>query len=661
MDVRNRLEALLGERILVLEGPKGTAIQALGLSEADFRGDRLRDHPRDVRGNNDLLGLTRPEIVERIHRNYVAAGAWIVSTNTFNANPVSQSEYGLADLVYEMNRAAAENARRALDGVEDRFVVGSVGPTNRTLSISPKVEDPSFRTITFDALADAYAEQIRGLVDGGVDLLQIETIFDTLNAKAAIAAAKDVAPDVPLWISFTAVDQSGRNLSGQTAEAFWLSVQHADPFIVGVNCSLGAAQMRPYLATLARIAPTYTACYPNAGLPNAFGLHDEDPETTSGFVGEFARAGLANILGGCCGTTPAHIGMIAEVVDGVAPRVVPQPDERFTSFSGLEPFVIRPDTGFVMVGERQNITGSKKFRRLIESGLKCVQGKGVVNSISLKEGEEDFLDKAARVRRYGAAVIVMAFDETGQADTVERKVEISERAYRLLTERAGYDPSDIIFEPNILAIATGMEEHANYAKAFIEATRLIKLRCPGVKVSGGVSNLSFAFRGNEVVRQAMHSAFLYHARQAGLDMAIVNAGQLPVYDDIPKDLLEHVEDLIFNRRPDATERMLSFAATVQGEGMRTEHDLSWREGSIEERLSHALVHGIDAFIEEDAEEARQGYDRPLDVIEGPLMNGMRIVGDLFGAGKMFLPQVVKSARAMKKAVAYLEPFMQEEK
>ncbi|HYY07461.1 MAG TPA: methionine synthase, partial [Actinomycetota bacterium] len=727
MDVRNRLEALLGDRILVLEGPKGTAIQSLGLSEADFRGELLKDHPHDVRGDNDLLGLTRPEIVERIHRDYVAAGAWIVSTNTFNANPVSQSEYGLADLVYEMNRAAAENARRALDGVEDRFVVGSVGPTNRTLSISPKVEDPSFRTITFDALAEAYAEQIRGLVDGGVDLLQIETIFDTLNAKAAIAAAKDVAPDVPLWISFTAVDQSGRNLSGQTAEAFWLSVEHADPFIVGVNCSLGAAQMRPYLATLARIAPTYTACYPNAGLPNAFGLHDEDPETTSGFVSEFARAGLANILGGCCGTTPAHIGMIADVVDGVAPRTVPQPDERFTSFSGLEPFVVRPDTGFVMVGERQNLTGSKQFRRLIESGdfqaavdvareqvqsganlldvnmdtdlldgaqamtrylnllatepeiarvpimvdssnwqvieagLKCVQGKGVVNSISLKEGEEDFLDKAARVRRYGAAVIVMAFDETGQADTVERKVEISERAYRLLTERAGYDPSDIIFDPNILAIATGMEEHANYAKAFIEATRLIKLRCPGVKISGGVSNLSFAFRGNEVVRQAMHSAFLYHARQAGLDMAIVNAGQLPVYDDIPKDLLEHVEDLIFNRRPDATERMLAFAQTVQGEALRPEQDLSWREGSVEERLSHALVHGIDAFIEEDTEEARQQYERPLQVIEGPLMDGMQIVGDLFGAGKMFLPQVVKSARAMKKAVAYLEPFMQEEK
>ena len=718
---------MLAERILVLEGPKGTAIQTLELSEEDFRGELLKDHPRDIRGDNDVLGLTRPDIVESIHRDYLAAGAWILSTNTFNGSPVSQAEYGLEHLVYDMNRAAAENARRALDGAEDRFVVGSLGPTNRTLSISPKVEDPAFRTITFDELTEAYAEQIRGLADGGVDVLQIETIFDTLNAKAAIAAAQDVAPELPLWLSFTAVDQSGRNLSGQTAEAFWLSVEHAEPMIVGVNCSLGAAQMRPYLEALSRIAPTYTACYPNAGLPNAMGLHDEDPEITSGYLGEFARAGLANVLGGCCGTTPEHIRQIAEAIRDLPPRTVPDPDETFTSFSGLEPFVVRPDTGFVMVGERQNITGSKKFRRLIESGdfqaavdiareqvqnganlldvnmdtdlldgpqamttylnllatepevarvpimvdssswdvieagLKCVQGKGVVNSISLKEGEEDFLDKARRVQRYGAAVVVMAFDEQGQADTVDRKVEISERAYRLLTQQAGYDPSDIIFDPNILAIATGMEEHADFARSFIDATRIIKRRCPGVKISGGVSNLSFAFRGNDVVREAMHSAFLYHARQAGLDMAIVNAGQLPVYDDIPKDLLEHVEDLLFNRRPDATERMLTFAQTVTGEAMRTEQDLTWREGSVEERLSHALVHGIDAFIEEDAEEARQGYERPLEVIEGPLMDGMQIVGDLFGAGKMFLPQVVKSARAMKKAVAYLEPFMQEEK
>ena len=725
-DARTRLEAILRERIAVLDGSWGVLIQRDVRGEEAYRGERFKDHPQPLAGDPDLLNLTRPEVVLGIHRRYFAAGADIATTNTFTATSIGQADYGLQQHAYEMNVAGARLARQAADEARG-FVAGSVGPLNVTLSLSPRVDDPAFRTHTFDQVRDAYAEQVRALAEGGVDVLLIETIFDTLNAKAAIAAARDVAPDVPLWLSFTAVDQSGRNLSGQTAEAFWLSVEHAEPLIVGVNCSLGAAQMRPYLEALSRSVPTYTACYPNAGLPNAFGLHDETPETTSGYLAEFARAGLANILGGCCGTTPAHIGMIADVVDGAAPRVVPQPEERFTSFSGLEPFVIRPDTGFVMVGERQNLTGSKKFRRLIESGdfqaaveiareqvqnganlldvnmdtdlldgpqamttflnllatepeiarvptmvdssdwnvieagLKCLQGKGVVNSISLKSGEEDFLDAARRVKRYGAAVIVMAFDERGQADTVDRKVEICERAYRLLTEQAGYDPTDIIFDPNILAIATGMEEHADYADAFIEATRIIKRRCPGAKVSGGVSNLSFAFRGNDVVREAMHSAFLYHARQAGLDMAIVNAGQLPVYDDIPKDLLDHVEDLIFNRRPDATERMLSFAATVQGEGMRTEHDLSWREGSIEERLSHALVHGIDAFIEEDAEEARQGYDRPLDVIEGPLMNGMRIVGDLFGAGKMFLPQVVKSARAMKKAVAYLEPFMQEEK
>src|ERR671935_1621362 len=602
MDVRNRLEALLGDRILVLEGPKGTAIQSLGLSEADFRGDRLRDHPRDVRGNNDLLGLTRPEIVERIHRDYVAAGAWIVSTNTFNANPVSQSEYGLADLVYEMNRAAAENARRALDGVEDRFVVGSVGPTNRTLSISPKVEDPSFRTITFDALAQAYAEQIRGLVDGGVDLLQIETIFDTLNAKAAIAAAKDVAPHLPLWLSFTAVDQSGRNLSGQTAEAFWLSIQHAEPMIVGVNCSLGATEMRPFVEALARIAPTYVSCHPNAGLPNEMGTHDEQPVDTSRFLGEFAIDGLVNVVGGCCGTTPEHVRAIVAATKGVAPRRVPD-RARVSAFSGLEPFTIFPDANFVVVGERTNVTGSARFRRLIEAndfqgaidvaldqvrgganildvnmdadlldseqamttflnlvatepevarlpimvdssrwsvleaGLKCLQGKGIVNSISLKEGEEAFLEQARRIKRYGAGVVVMAFDEQGQADTVKRKVEICERAYRLLTED-GWAPEDLIFDPNVLAVATGIEEHNEYAKAFIESLPLIKERCPGASTSGGISNLSFAFRGNDAVREAMHSAFLYHAIHAGLDMGIVNAGQLAVYEDIEPELLE---------------------------------------------------------------------------------------------------------------------------
>jgi 5-methyltetrahydrofolate--homocysteine methyltransferase len=605
-------------------------------------------------------------------------------------------------------------------------VAGSVGPTNQTLSLSPHVNDPAYRTVTFDRVAEAYAEQIRGLVDGGVDLLLVETIFDTLNAKAAIAAAKDVAPDVPLMISVTITDRSGRTLSGQTVDAFWLSVAHAAPFSVGVNCSLGAAEIRPYLEVLSRVAPVYTTCHPNAGLPNAFGEYEEWPETTSKYLREFAESGLGNILGGCCGTTPEHIRQIRAAIDGLAPRAVPAP-RRFTAFSGLEPFEIAPDTGFVMIGERQNVTGSAKFRRLIEAGdyqaaveiaadqvrsganlldvnmdadlldgvkamttflnliatepeiarvpimidssrwevieagLKCVQGKGVVNSISLKEGEEAFLARARAIRRYGAAVVVMAFDEQGQADTVERKVQISERAYRLLTEEAGFAPEDLIFDPNILAIATGIEEHDEYAKAFIEATALIKERCPGSKVSGGVSNLSFSFRGNDRVREAIHSAFLYHAIAAGLDMAIVNAGQIALYEDIPPDLLEHVEDIIFNRRRDATERMVAFAETVRGEGTRKVLDLSWREAGVEERLKHALVHGIDDYIEQDTEEARQGLERPLDVIEGPLMAGMQVVGDLFGAGKMFLPQVVKSARAMKKAVAYLQPFMEEEK
>jgi 5-methyltetrahydrofolate--homocysteine methyltransferase len=724
---RGRIEELLAERILVLDGAMATSIQAHDLAEADFRGERFAHHDRDLRGNNDLLCLTRPDVIEGIHRSYLSAGADIVSTNTFTATSISQSDYGLADAVYDINRAGAEIARRSLDGAPERFVAGSVGPTNQTLSMSPKVSDAAFRTMTFDQLCASYAEQIRGLTDGGVDLLLIETIFDTLNAKAAIAAAKDVAPDLPLMISVTITDRSGRTLSGQTIDAFWLSVAHAEPFSVGVNCALGAAEMRPYLETLARVAPCYTSCHPNAGLPNAFGGYDERPETTSGFLGEFARAGIGNILGGCCGTNAEHIEAIADAVRDVPPRARPAAEEGITSFSGLEPFRITPETGFVMVGERQNVTGSAKFRRLIESGdfpaavdialdqvrgganlldvnmdadlldaekamttflnlvatepeiarvpimidssrwsvieagLKCIQGKGVVNSISLKEGEQDFLDKARRIHRYGAAVVVMAFDERGQADTLERKVEISARAYELLVEQAGFAPEDCIFDPNILPIATGIEEHAEFAKAFIESVGEIKRRCPGARVSGGVSNLSFSFRGNDVVRQAIHSVFLFHARQAGLDMAIVNAGQLPVYDDIPADLLEHVEDIIFNRRPDATERMVTFAEGVKGEGTKRELDLSWREGSVQERLSHALVHGIVDFIEDDTEEARRQYDRPLEVIEGPLMDGMKIVGDLFGSGKMFLPQVVKSARAMKKAVAYLEPFMEAEK
>ena len=725
--MRGRLEQLLSERILVLDGAYGTAIQARDLADEDYRGTRFRDHPREVKGDPDLLNLTRPDVVEEIHRAYLQAGADIVTTNTFTATGIAQADYGLEAEGHELNRAGAEIARRAADAFgPDRFVAGSVGPTNQTLSLSPRVNEPAYRTVSFDQMVEAYAEQIRGLRDGGVDLLLIETIFDTLNAKAAIAAAKDAALDVPLMISVTITDRSGRTLSGQTVDAFWLSVEHAEPFSVGVNCALGAADMRPYLEVLSRIAPVYTSCHPNAGLPNAFGGYDERPETTSKYLREFAESGLGNILGGCCGTTEEHVRAIAQALEGLPPRRLPAP-QRLTSFSGLEPFRITPETGFVMIGERQNVTGSAKFRKLIEAGdyqgavdvaaeqvrsganmldvnmdadlldgekaittflnliatepeiakvpimvdssrwevieagLKCVQGKGVVNSISLKEGEADFLDKARRVKRYGAAVVVMAFDEAGQADTVDRKVEILERAYRLLVDEVGFVPEDVIFDPCILAIATGIEEHSEYAKAFIESTRILKERCPGAKISGGVSNLSFSFRGNDRVREAIHSAFLYHAIQAGLDMAIVNAGQIALYEDIPADLLEHVEDIIFNRRSDATERMIAFAETVKGEGTKRVLDLTWREGTVQERLQHALVHGIDDFIVEDAEEARKHYDRPLDVIEGPLMAGMQVVGDLFGAGKMFLPQVVKSARAMKKAVAYLEPFMEEEK
>jgi 5-methyltetrahydrofolate--homocysteine methyltransferase len=723
-DARTRLEAILRERIAVLDGSWGVLIQRQVRGEEAYRGERFKDHPRDVAGDPDLLNLTRPEVVLAIHRDYFEAGADIATTNTFTATSIGQADYGLEDSAYEMNVAGARLAREAADEVGG-FVAGSVGPLNVTLSLSPRVDDPAFRTHTFDQVRDAYAEQIRGLAEGGVDFLLIETIFDTLNAKAAIAAALDEAPDLPLWISFTAIDRSGRNLSGQTVDAFWLSVEHAKPFIVGVNCSLGATQMRPFVEDLARVAPTWVACHPNAGLPNEMGAHDEQPQDTSRFLGEFAADGLVNVVGGCCGTTPAHVRAITDAIRGQTPRRVPE-RESVTRLSGLEPFRIFPDANFVMVGERTNVTGSARFRRLIEAGefqeavevaleqvrgganildvnmdadlldseqamttflnllatepevarlpimvdssrwsvletgLRCLQGKGVVNSISLKEGEEPFLEQARRIKRYGAAVVVMAFDERGQADTVERKIEICERAYRLLTDD-GWNPEDVIFDPNVLAVATGIEEHADFAKAFIEAIRQLKLRCPGSRVSGGISNLSFAFRGNDAVREAMHAAFLYHAISAGLDLGIVNAGQLAVYEDIEPELLEHVEDVIFNRRPDATERLVELASRVAGEGTKRERDLSWREAPVEERLSHALVHGIVDFIEEDTEEARRQHARPLDVIEGPLMNGMQIVGDLFGSGKMFLPQVVKSARAMKRAVAYLEPYMEEEK
>jgi 5-methyltetrahydrofolate--homocysteine methyltransferase len=734
---RQLLEQLLSDRILIMDGAMGTMIQRHRLSEAEFRGERFVDHPCDLQGDNDLLTLIRPDVISAIHHAYLEVGSDIIETNTFTATAVAQADYGLQAAVYEMNLQAGRLAKQAAAAwtartpTKPRFVAGAIGPTNRTLSLSPDVNDPAFRALTFDQLRTAYAEQVRGLIDGGVDLLVIETIFDTLNAKAAIVAIQEIFDErgmaLPLLISVTITDRSGRTLSGQTIDAFWTSIDQARPFCVGLNCALGASEMRPYLAELAGIATTYVSCYPNAGLPNAFGEYDEQAETTARLLSEFAASGLVNILGGCCGTTPDHVRAIARAVEGMRPRVVPRPLERYTQFSGLETLTIRPDSNFIMIGERTNVTGSRRFARLIragdftaaldvaldqvrgganildvnmdeamldsesamtaflnllatepeiarlpimvdsskwavlEAGLKCMQGKGIANSISLKEGESDFLDKARRVMRYGAGVVVMAFDEQGQAETVERKVAICQRAYKLLTEQVGFNAQDIIFDPNILAIGTGIEEHNRFAINYIEATKIIKRTCPGAKISGGVSNLSFAFRGNDRVREAIHSAFLYHAIRAGMDMGIVNAGQLGIYEEIPPDLLEHVEDLLFDRRPDATERMIALAETVKGEGQKKTLDLSWREQSVEARLSYALVKGEVDFLEADLEEARQRYARPLEIIEGPLMSGMQIVGDLFGAGKMFLPQVVKSARAMKRAVAYLLPFMEGEK
>src|SRR3989449_1344899 len=726
ISVRERLDRLFQQRIVIFDGSMGVMLQHKGLSDEEFRGERFRNHPQPLRNNSDVLCLTQPEIVSQVHREYLEASADIITTNTFTATRVSQADYGLEKFVYEMNLTGARLAREAADAFENRFVAGSLGPTNVTLSLSPRVDDPSYREVTFDQLRDGYAEAARALKEGGVDILLIETVFDTLNAKAAIAAVKEVAPEIPLFVSVTIVDRSGRNLSGQTVEAFWTSVEHAEPFAAGVNCSLGATEMRPYVEAMSRVAPVYVICYPNAGLPNAFGGYDEQPPTTSRLLKEFAEAGFLNAAGGCCGTGPEHIRQIKAAMADIPARQVPKRDPR-PRFSGLEPFEISPDSGFVVIGERTNVTGSIRFRRLIESGdfagavqvaleqvrgganlldvnmdadlldseaamvrflnliatepeiaripvmvdsskisvleagLKCLQGKGVANSISLKGGEESFLEQARLVRRHGAAAVVMALDEVGQADTVERKVAICSRAYDLLVDKAGFPPEDIIFDPNVLPIATGIEEHAGYAKAFIEATRQIKRRCPGVHISGGISNLSFSFRGNDRVREAIHSAFLFHAIRAGLDMGIVNAGQLVVYEDIPKDLLEMVEDIIFDRRPDATERLVEFAKSISGGGTKREVDLTWREGPVEERLKYAVLHGEVAYIEEDAEEARVKYGKPLLVIEGPMMDGMKVVGDLFGAGKMFLPQVVKSARAMKRAVAYLEPFMQAEK
>jgi 5-methyltetrahydrofolate--homocysteine methyltransferase len=740
MDRKERIAALfdtLGERIMLLDGAMGTMIQSYGLTEDEYRGARFADWERDLKGNNDLLSITRPEVIRDIHRQFLAAGADIIETKTFNSNAPSMADYGMESLVPELNLAAARLARECADADAassggPRFVAGVLGPTNRTASISPDVNDPGYRNIRFADLVETYRQATFALLEGGVDFLMVETIFDTLNAKAALFAIRQcfdrAGLRLPVMISGTITDASGRTLSGQTAEAFWNSVAHAEPFMVGFNCALGASDLRPHVAELARIADTRVSAHPNAGLPNEFGEYDETPEQMAAVVGEFAASGFVNLVGGCCGTRPEHIRELKKAVDGVAPRKVPALPAR-CRLAGLEALNIGPDDLFVNVGERCNVTGSAIFRRLIEAddyaaavqvarqqvengaqiidvnmdegmldseqamvrfldliaaepdvarlpimidsskwsvieaGLRCVQGKSVVNSISLKEGESAFIEQARLVRAYGAAVIVMAFDEKGQADTVKRKVEICERSYRILTEKIGFPPGDIIFDPNIFAIATGIEEHAGYGLDFIETTRLIKERLPHALVSGGVSNVSFSFRGNDIVREAIHSVFLYHAIRAGMDMGIVNAGQLAIYEDLPADLRDAVEDVVLNRRADATERLLDVAEKYRGQASGTQSrgaDLAWRELPVEKRLEHALVKGIDEYVVADTEEARLAAQRPLDVIEGPLMTGMNVVGDLFGSGKMFLPQVVKSARVMKKAVGHLVPFIERE-
>lgn len=725
----------LKDRILVLDGAMGTMIQRYNLTEADYRGERFANHSFSLKGNNDLLVLTRPEIIEEIHLKFLEAGANIVETNTFNANNISQADYQTETLVDEINRAAVRIAKSAIRKFKEKnpsrpvFLAGAFGPTNKTLSLSPDVNNPAFRAVTFDELVETFYEQVRALVEEGVDILLPETNIDTLNLKAAIFAIENVFEDLkvrlPVSLSVTITDASGRTLSGQTIEAFYNSIRHANPLSVGINCALGASEMRPYIEELSKISDCFISCYPNAGLPNAFGGYDQTPEEFGGFIGEFAASGWLNIAGGCCGTTPEHIAAAAGAVQDCGPRKIPEIRD-FTRLSGLEPLNLTQDKGFIMVGERTNVTGSPKFKKLIlegnfeeavavalqqveaganiidinfdealldgeasmreflnliavepdiakvpfmidsskwsvlEAGLKCIQGKPIVNSISLKEGEEKFLAQARLVKRYGAAVIVMAFDEQGQAASKEDKVRICFRAFQLLTEKADFTASDIIFDPNILTVGTGIEEHNNYALDFIEAVREIKAQCPGAKISGGLSNISFSFRGNNPVREAMHAAFLYHAIRAGMDMAIVNAGMLAVYEEIPKELLTLVEDVLLNRRPDATERLIDFAETVKAGEKADKKEDAWRSGSVEQRLEHALVKGIVEYIEQDTEEARVKYESPLQVIEGPMMDGMRVVGDLFGSGKMFLPQVVKSARVMKKAVAYLLPFMEEE-
>ncbi len=729
------IKEILAEKILVMDGAMGTMVQSYGLKESDFRGERFLNHSLDLKGNNDILNLSKPDVVADIHQAYLEAGADVLETNTFNANSISQKDYGTEDLVYEINVEAARIARNCVEDFtmqnpqKPRIVAGALGPTNRTASLSPDVNDPGYRNVIFNDLVTAYNDQARGLVDGGVDIILIETVFDTLNCKAALFAVRQLLDsrneDIPVMVSGTITDASGRTLSGQTVEAFWHSVRHGDLLAIGLNCALGADQIRPHLDALSSVADIFTFVYPNAGIPNELGEYDETPEQLANTIEEFALSGLVNMVGGCCGTTPDHIRAIVEAVENIQPRKVPEL-ESYTRLSGLEPVTIRPESNFVNVGERTNVAGSAKFRRLIsegnyeealsvarqqiengaqiidvnmdeglldseaaletflrliatepdiakvpvmidsskwsviETGLKNIQGKGIVNSISLKEGEEEFIRQAKLVRRYGAAVIVMAFDEKGQAETYERKVQICSRAYRILIEKAGFLPEDIIFDPNIFAVATGITEHNEYARAYIEAARTIKETLQGVHVSGGVSNLSFSFRGNNAIREAMHSCFLYHAVQAGMDMGIVNAGQLAVYDDIDPELRERIEDVLFNRRKDATERLVEVAEQYRGKKRKREQDPVWRTLPVEKRLEFSLIEGFTDFIEVDTEEARHKYDRPIQVIEGPLMDGMNKVGDLFGSGKMFLPQVVKSARVMKKAVGYLLPFIEDE-
>jgi 5-methyltetrahydrofolate--homocysteine methyltransferase len=731
------IHELLRKRILILDGAMGTMIQPYKLQEADFRGERFKDWHKDLQGNNDLLQITRPDVLGAIHRQYLEAGADILETNTFNSNSISMADYDMQGIVRDLNLAGARLAKSlaeeftAKDPSKPRFVAGSIGPTNRSLGMSPDVNDPGFRAVTWDQLVESYMEQVEALMEGGCDLLLVETVFDTLNCKAALYAIEEVyqklGKRLPIMVSVTIIDRAGRNLSGQSTEAFWYSVSHADLLSVGVNCALGAELMRPYVEELSIQAPVHVSCHPNAGLPNAFGGYDQSAEYMAGLLREFGEAGFLNIVGGCCGTTPAHIKAIAEAVRELPPRALPSP-EKTLRLSGIDPFTFRKEMTFLNIGERTNITGSPKFSKLIlggefdaalsvarqqvengasvfdvnmdegmldseaamakflnlvavepdiakapimvdsskwsvlKKGLQAMQGKGIVNSISLKEGEEMFRKRAAEIRRYGAATVVMAFDEQGQADSYERRIEICKRSYDILVNEVGFPPEDIIFDPNVLTVATGLEEHNNYAVDFIEATRWIKQNLPHARVSGGISNISFSFRGNNPVREAMHSAFLYHAIRAGLDMGIVNAGMLQVYEEIPPELKEAVEDVLLNRRPDATERLVNLADSFKGDGKaKVVEDKAWRGESVEARLSHALVKGIMDFIDEDVEEARLKYAQPIEVIEGPLMDGMNVVGDLFGSGQMFLPQVVKSARVMKKAVAVLMPYIEAEK